>query len=87
MGGLAGAVPASRIATVNLEMKKPDIARRMARKSGVSRAEAADRLDRMVRQILAHLRRGKEAPLPGLGKFIHGPDGQVAFEAERGKRG
>ena len=45
-------------------MKKPDIAKRMARESGMSEAEAADRLDRVVHQILSNLRRGRPAPLP-----------------------
>ena len=68
-------------------MKKPEIARRLARRAGVSEAEAADRLDLVVRQILSNLRQGKETPLPGLGKFTHGIDGKVAFEAEGTKRG
>ena len=55
-------------------------------RSGVSEAEAADQLDRMVQQILLNLRKGKETTLPGLGRFTHGPDGKVAFEPERGKR-
>ena len=63
-------------------MKKPEIAKRIARRSGVSQAEAADRLDSMVRQILSRLRKGEEAPLPGLGKFLHGPDGKLVFERE-----
>ncbi len=63
-------------------MKRPDIARRLARHAGLSEAEAADRLDQMVHQILANLRQGKETPLPGLGKFVHGPDGKLAFERE-----
>ena len=54
----------------------------MARRSGVSQAEAADRLDRLVHQILSDLRQGKEASLPGLGKFSHGPDGRLAFHRE-----
>jgi nucleoid DNA-binding protein len=66
-------------------MKKPEIAKRMARQSGVSQGEAADRLDRMVQQILTNLRNGKETPLPGLGKFTHGPDGKIAFEPEGDK--
>ena len=65
-------------------MKKPEIAKRIARQSGVSQAEAADQLDRIVQQILLNLRKGKETPLPGLGKFIHGPHGSVAFEPEGG---
>jgi nucleoid DNA-binding protein len=63
-------------------MKKSEIAQRMATQSGVSQGEAADRLDRMVRKILSNLRKGRETPLPGLGKFTHGPDGKIAFVPE-----
>ncbi len=63
-------------------MKNPDIARRLARQSGVTPGEAADRLDAVVQQILTSLRQGKDAPLPGLGKFIQGPDGRLSFEPE-----
>ena len=63
-------------------MKKPDIAKRMARESGVSEAEAADRLDRVVNQILSNLRRGRPAPLPGLGKFTATPEGTIRFEPD-----
>ena len=63
-------------------MKKPEIAKRLARKSGESQGEAADRLDRVVHQIVSKLRRGEEAPLPGLGKFKVGADGRVNFERE-----
>jgi hypothetical protein len=65
-------------------MKKPEIAKHMARGSGVSEAEAADRLDRVVHQILSKLREGKEAPLPGFGKFTVGTDGKVNFQREQG---
>ena len=65
-------------------MKKPDIAKRMARRAGVSQAEAADQLDRVVCQILSGLRAGKDAALPGLGKFTQGPDGCLAFQREEG---
>ena len=44
-------------------MRKAEIAKRMARSAGVSEAEAADRLDRVVRQILENLRRGRPASL------------------------
>jgi nucleoid DNA-binding protein len=64
-------------------MKKPDIAKRMARQSGVSQAEAADRLDQVVHRILSNLRKGKDTVMPGLGKFVHGPDGEVKLEREK----
>lgn len=68
-------------------MKKPDIAKRWARQSGVTEAEAADRLDRVVRQILAQLQEQREAPLPGVGRFLLGPGGKVMFEGEDPRRG
>ena len=58
-------------------MKKPDIARRLARRSGVSTAEAADRLDRMVSQILENIRKGREVSLPGLGHFVRNANGTL----------
>lgn len=58
----------------------------MARRAGVSQAEAADQLDRVVRQILSDLRDGKDSALPGLGKFTHRPDGSLAFDREKGGR-
>jgi len=58
------------------------MAKRLARRSGVSAAQAADRLDEAVYQILRKLRRGQEAPLPGLGKFQVGADGKIRFQRE-----
>ena len=66
-------------------MKKSEIAKMMARQSGGTRGEAADRLDRMVQEILDSLRQGKETRLPGLGCFRAGADGRLSFERERGK--
>ena len=66
-------------------MKKPDIAKRMARRTGVSQAEAADQLDGVVCQILSDLRAGKDAALPGLGKFTQGRDGRLTFQRDRGR--
>ncbi len=63
-------------------MKKPEIAKQWARRSGVSAAEAADRLDGVVTQILVQLRKGREAPVRGFGKFRIGPDGRLIFERE-----
>lgn len=64
-------------------MKKAEIAKQWARHSGVSEAEAADQLDRVVRQILGQLRRDREARLPGVGRFFWGPGGSLTFERER----
>ena len=61
-------------------MRKPEIAKRLARQSGVSSAEAADQLDRVVHQILSQLRKGKPAHFPGLGQFTPGPQGSCRFE-------
>jgi len=58
----------------------------MARRAGVTQGEAADRVDRVVRQVLSRLRKGQETELPGLGRFTHGPDGRLAFERESGRR-
>jgi nucleoid DNA-binding protein len=66
-------------------MKKPDIAKRMARQAGITPGEAADRLDWVVHQILSNLRNGRDSALPGLGKFTPSIDGSVAFEREGGK--
>jgi nucleoid DNA-binding protein len=63
-------------------MKKAEIARRLARETGVTRAEAADRLDRVVHEILSSLRQGRNATLPGLGTFMPGGSG-TRFERER----
>jgi nucleoid DNA-binding protein len=67
-------------------VKKPDIAKRMARRAGVTQAEAADRLDEAVHQILLCLRRGQEANLPGLGRLRHAPGGIVWLEHEEKRR-
>ncbi|HXK04154.1 MAG TPA: HU family DNA-binding protein [Verrucomicrobiae bacterium] len=66
-------------------MKKPEIVRRLARQTGVSEAEAADRLDRVVHQIVTGLRNGRAPSLPGLGRFRTGADGKLKFDRRGGK--
>jgi nucleoid DNA-binding protein len=69
-------------------MQKPDIAKGLALQSGLTEAQAADCLDRVVRDILSQLRKGKPAPLPGMGKFTHGADGKLSFRRQgEGRRG
>ncbi len=67
-------------------MKKLEIAKILARQARIGRAEAADRLDGVVREIVSSLRKGRDAPLPGLGCFVKGPDGKIAFRASKGGR-
>ena len=67
-------------------MKKAQIAKQLARRTGVSEAQAADRLDHVVRQILGQLRRRRQAPLPGLGRLLLDADGKMKFEGEEGKQ-
>ncbi len=67
-------------------MKKQEIAKQMARQSGVTQGEAADRLDRVVREILERLREGQSVPFPGLGHFRPGTGGKVVFQRDRGHR-
>ena len=67
-------------------MRKTEIAKRLARQSGLSNAEAADQLDRVVNQILAKLRQGKPARFPGLGQFTLGPKGSLQFKPKASTR-
>jgi len=66
-------------------MRKPEIARKMARQIGLTEGEAADRLDGLVSELIARLRRGKEAELPGLGRFSRAAGGAVRF-SKQGRR-
>jgi len=68
-------------------MKKQDIALRLARKARVSRAAAADRLDRLIHDILAELKKGNPVSLPGLGTFTPGKRLNFEFEARKPKDG
>ena len=63
-------------------MKKPDIAKQMARRTRVSAAEAADRLDQAVWKILADLKRGEDTTLPGLGRIRASRNGRMVFERD-----
>jgi nucleoid DNA-binding protein len=61
-------------------MKKAELTRRLARQTHCSQAAAADEVDRVVHDILARLRRGEEARLPGLGTFVPGSLPGFRFE-------
>jgi len=61
-------------------MKKEQLARRLARESGITPAAAADQLDRILNDILKRVRQGESASLPGLGTFWPGPKPEFYFE-------
>ena len=66
-------------------MKKQDLATRLARKSRTSTAAAADRLDSIIHDIIAELKRGKPVPLPGFGTFKPGKLPGFEFETRAPK--
>lgn len=62
------------------EMKREQLARRLARQSGISPAAAADQLDGVLNDILRRVRGGQSACLPGFGTFWPGPKPAFYFE-------
>jgi len=65
-------------------MRKDELAGRLAKRTGLSKAAAADRLDGVVHDILTSLRKGQAAPLPGLGTFLPGQKPAFRFERPAG---
>lgn len=63
-------------------MNKSDIAKRLAKQTNLTKAAAADRVDRVVHEIVVKLRKGQPARLPGLGKFQPGDKWKFRFDAE-----
>jgi|HubBroStandDraft_5_1064220.scaffolds.fasta_scaffold110056_3 nucleoid DNA-binding protein len=61
-------------------MQKAQLAKRLARESGISTVAAADQLDSILTAILRRVRRGYSASLPGLGTFLPGPKPEFYFE-------
>ncbi len=64
-------------------MKKKELARDLARETGVTRAEAADQVDRLVNDVLQKLRDGQPAVLPGLGRLRRDAEGNIQFVKEQ----
>jgi nucleoid DNA-binding protein len=63
-----------------MQMKKEQLAKRLAKKSGISAAAAADQLDSVLSAILRRVRQGQSASLPGLGTFLPGVRPVFYFE-------
>jgi len=60
-------------------MRNEDIAKEIARQTGISHGEAADRLDEVITTILKTLKKGRSADLPGLGRFRRDIKGGLRF--------
>lgn len=69
----------------HVRVRKEQLTAHLARNTGQSKSAAADELDRVVHDILARLRRGETAELPGLGKLVPGEDG-IVFKTGRGRK-
>lgn len=54
-------------------MKRVELARKLAARSKVTRAEARDQVDEAVRKILKSLRSGRPVQLPGVGRLFSDP--------------
>lgn len=67
-------------------MTKDELTAKLARSAGLSRAAAADRVDQVVNEILARLRRGESASLPGLGTFRPGAVSGFTFESDPARK-
>ena len=50
-------------------MKRDELARQIAKQTRTSPAEAADRLDRIVHDLIQKMKKGKRTSLPGLGEL------------------
>jgi len=51
-------------------MKQKELARELAKETGLPAAAAQDRIDELVHGILKKLRQGQPVQLPGLGKLV-----------------
>ena len=60
---------------------------RLAAKSKLPPAKAADGVDKLVHRILTKVRKGETAELPGLGKFRSGDGLQFSSETAQGEKG
>ena len=51
-------------------MKREEIAKKLARKTGLSNSEARNEVDELVHNILDKLRKGQQVKVPGVGKLV-----------------
>ncbi len=51
-------------------MKRQELAKKLAQKTGLSNSEARNEVDELVHNILHKLRKGQQVKLPGVGKLL-----------------
>ena len=51
-------------------MKRAELAKTLARKTGLSKSAAQNEVDELVAGILRKLRQGQQVRLPGVGKLL-----------------
>ena len=51
-------------------MKRAELAKTLARKTGLSKSAAQNEVDELVAGILRKLRQGQQVKLPGVGKLV-----------------
>jgi nucleoid DNA-binding protein len=54
-------------------MKREELAKTLARKTGLTKSEARNEVDELVRDILLKLRHGQPVKFPGVGKLVAKP--------------
>ena len=52
------------------QMKREELAKKLARKTGLSNSAARNEVDELVHNILHKLRKGQQVKLPGVGKLV-----------------
>ncbi|MEO7144294.1 MAG: HU family DNA-binding protein [Bryobacteraceae bacterium] len=67
-------------------MRKNELSERLAREVHLSKAKAADRVDRVVHDLMKRLRKGEAVSLPGLGKLSTGKTGPAVRTPDKGSR-
>ncbi|HTB13379.1 MAG TPA: HU family DNA-binding protein [Bryobacteraceae bacterium] len=60
----------SRIFLILKAMKREEIAKTLARQTGLSKQAAQNEVDELVQNILNKLRHGRPVKLPGVGKLL-----------------
>ena len=52
------------------QMKREELAKKLARKTGLSNSAARNEVDELVHNILHKLRKGQQVKVPGVGKLV-----------------